>query len=200
MADFKNDYARTFVQHPPDYDMEGMAAVFAGLEEEGRDWLREEGVTAGSHELSRSADLRYAHQGSELTIPYHHSQVDRQGLEALVEEFHRRHQQLYGFALDQPVEIVTLRVTAAGQVGQVKMPPIQGMGRTPDDAILERRQVYFEESDGFVPCAIYNRSGLYPGAKIYGPAILEGMDATVVINPGWEAQIDQYGNCIMRAR
>ncbi len=200
VADFKNDYARTFVQHPPDYDMEGMAAVFAGLEEEGRDWLREEGVTAGSHELSRSADLRYAHQGSELTIPYHHSQVDRQGLEALVEEFHRRHQQLYGFALDQPVEIVTLRVTAAGQVGQVKMAPIQSEGRTPDDAIIERRQVYFEESDGFVPCAIYDRSGLYPGVNLDGPAILEGMDATVVINPGWEAQIDQYGNCIMRAR
>ena len=200
VADFKNDYARTFVQHPPHYDMEGMAAVFAELEEEGTDWLREEGVAAGSHELSRSADLRYAHQGSELTVPYEHSQVDREGLEALVEEFHRRHQQLYGFSLDQPVEIVTLRVTAAGQVGQVKMPPIQGEGRTPGDAILERRQVYFEESDGFVPCAIYDRSGLYPGAKIDGPAILEGMDATVVINPGWEAQVDQYGNCIMRAR
>ena len=200
VADFKNDYARTFVQHPPDYDLQGMATVFAELEEEGRDWLREEGVAAGSHELSRSADLRYAHQGSELTVPYQNFEVDREGLEALVEEFHRRHQQLYGFALDQPVEIVTLRVTAAGQVGQVKMPPIQGGGRTPDDAILERRQVYFEESDGFVPCAIYDRRGLYPGVKIDGPAILEGMDATVVINPGWEAQIDQYGNCIMRAQ
>ena len=80
------------------------------------------------------------------------------------------------------------------------MPPLQSEGRTLDEAILERRQVYFEESDGFVPCAIYNRSGLYPGAKLDGPAILEGMDATVVINPGWEAQIDKYGNCVMRAR
>ena len=33
-----------------------------------------------------------------------------------------------------------------------------------------------------------------------GPAILEGMDSTVVINPGWETQVDEYGNCIMRAQ
>ena len=200
VAEFKNDYARTFLQHPPDYDLDGMATVFAELEREGRDWLREEGVPADSHDLSRSADLRYTHQGSELTVQYQHPQVDREGLEALVQEFHQRHQQLYGFSLEQPVEIVTLRVTASGQVGQVKMPPLQGEGRTLDEAILERRQVYFEESDGFVPCAIYNRSGLYPGAKLDGPAILEGMDATVVINPGWKAQIDKYGNCVMRAR
>ena len=166
VADFKNDYARTFVQHPPDYDMEGMAAVFAELEEEGRDWLREEGVAADSHELSRSADLRYAHQGSELTVQYHNSQVNREGLEALVAEFHQRHLQLYGFSLEQPVEIVTLRVTAAGQVGQVKMPSIQGENRTPDDAILEQRQVYFEESDGFISCPIYDRGRLNPSTKL----------------------------------
>ena len=200
VAEFKNDYARTFLQHPPDYDLEGMATVFAELERVGRDWLEEEGVPADSHEFSRSADLRYAHQGSELTVQYHHAEVGREGLEVLVEEFHQRHEQLYGFSLEQPVEIVTLRVTAAGQVGQVQMPPIQGENRTPDEAILERRQVYFEESDGFVPCPIYNRGGLNPGATLNGPAILEGMDATVVINPGWEAQIDKYGNCIMRAR
>ena len=28
-------------------------------------------------------------------------------------------------------------------------------------------------------------------------AILEGMDSTVLINPGWAGQIDDYGNCIM---
>ena len=40
--------------------------------------------------------------------------------------------------------------------------------------------------------------GTSPGANIVGPAILEGMDSTVLINPGWNGQIDEYGNCIMR--
>ena len=197
VAEFKNDYARTFLQLPPDYEVEGMARVYAELERDGRDWLRDEGVPPDSHSLTRSADLRYAHQGSELTIQYEDSQVNREGLESMVQEFHRRHQQLYGFSLEQPVEIVTLRVTASGQVGQVRMPALSDGISNPDDAIIDRRQVYFEESRGFVNCPIYLRDRLGPGVGLEGPAVLEGMDATVVINPGWQANIDRYGNCIM---
>ena len=200
VAEFKNDYARTFLQHPPDYDLEGMARSYAELKREGRDWLLEEGVPPNSQSLTRSADLRYAHQGSELTVQYQHSQVDRAGLESMVQEFHRRHQQLYGFALEQPVEIVTLRVTASGQVGQVRMPTLPAGRGDPDDAVISGRQVYFEESQGFINCPIYRRDGLGAGVGLAGPAILEAMDATVVINPGWEAKIDQYGNCIMHGR
>ena len=199
VADFKNDYAKTFLQQPPDYDLDGMATIFAELETEGRNWLRGEGVPADSHSLTRSADLRYMHQGSELTILYQHSRVDRAGLDALIQEFHRRHEQLYGFALEQPVEIVTVRVTASGQVGTVKMPNLATGNGSLDQALIDRRPVYFEESQGFVQCAIYRREGLYPQARIAGPAILEGMDATVVINPGWDSRVDEYGNCIMRA-
>ena len=49
---------------------------------------------------------------------------------------------------------------------------------------------------GFVPCDIYHREQLAPGSIIDGPAILENVDSTVVIDPGWRARIDEYGNCI----
>ena len=200
VAKFKNDYAKTFLQQPPDYDLDGMDTVWSELETQGRAWLHREGVPAASHSITRSADLRYAHQGSELTLQYSHSRVNREGLESILQDFHRQHEQLYGFALEQQVEIVTLRVTASGQVGNITMPKIPGWSASADQAIIERREVYFEESRGFVPCAIYGRDSLKPGAKLMGPAILEGMDSTVVINPGWETQVDEYGNCIMRAQ
>ena len=118
----------------------------------------------------------------------------------MIEEFHRRHSQLYGFSLDQSVEIVTLRVTASGHLGDVAMPLADRRNcGDPAYAVVERRQVYFEETRDFVECPIYRRERLGPEASIAGPAILEGMDSTVVINPGWESRIDQYGNCIMRA-
>ena len=199
VAEFKNDYARTSLQHPPDYDLPAIARIFADLESEGRRWLETEGVARDGRTLERSADLRYAHQGSELTIPYAGTQVDRAGLEAMLGEFHARHQQLYGFSLDQPVEIVTLRVTASGQLGDVRMPPLPAGDGDPAAAIFDTRPVFFEEAGEFVPCPIYRRERLHPGAGIRGPAILEGMDSTVVINPGWESRIDGYGNCIMRA-
>ena len=198
VAEFKNDYARTSLQQPPDYDLQGMAEIFDGLEREGQQWLETEGVANSARMLSWSADLRYEHQGSELTIPYEGTRIDRPGLVGLIDEFHRRHSQLYGFSLDQSVEIVTLRVTASGHLGDVAMPMLPAAGGDPADAVVERRQVYFEETRDFVECPIYRRERLSPGASIVGPAILEGMDSTVVINPGWESRIDQYGNCIMR--
>ena len=203
-AEFKNDYARTFSQPGGDYDLEGMAAVFDALESEGREWLHGEGVPVASHSITRSADLRYAHQGSELTIAYPQGLVNQEGLGEMLAAFHQQHEQLYGFSLEQPVEIVTLRATASGQVGQVKtqiLTAANGHATTASlkSALIERRQVFFDETAGFVQCPIYRRESLPPATELNGPAILEGMDSTVVINPDWQARIDQYGNCILRS-
>ncbi|MDP7085852.1 MAG: hydantoinase/oxoprolinase family protein, partial [Dehalococcoidia bacterium] len=197
-AEFKNDYARTFLQQAPEYDLDGIERVYSELETEGRAWLNEEGVPQQVHILSRSADLRYAHQGSEVTVPLGDGQATGETLDALIQAFHSQHQRLYGFALDQPVEIVTLRVTVSGDVGSVDIPRQPGGSDSPSKAILDRRQVYFDQSNGSVPCHIYSRDQLAPGASVSGPAILEGMDSTVVINPGWATLVDDYGNCIVR--
>jgi N-methylhydantoinase A len=197
VAELKNDYARTSLQTPPDYDPEGMEQVYADMEAEGRAWLNEEGVPQDLHLFSRWADLRYAHQGSEVTVGFAASKVSGEAIAGVIQEFHTRHEQLYGFALDQPVEIVTLRVAASGDVGSVDMPRRPDGLDAPEKAIASQRPVYFDESGGFVPCNIYARDRLAPGSSIDGPAILEGMDSTVLINPGWTGKIDKYGNCIL---
>ena len=197
-AEFKNDYARTFLQQAPGYDLDGIELVYSELEDEGRAWLNEEGVPRRVHAMSRSADLRYAHQGSEVTVPLSGKQATGESMDALIQEFHAQHQQLYGFSLDQPVEIVTLRVTVSGDVGSVALPRWDGVSYSAEKAILDRRQVYFDQGNGFVPCNIYGRDQLSLGASISGPAILEGMDSTVVINPGWTSLVDDCGNCIIR--
>ncbi|HCL26753.1 MAG TPA: 5-oxoprolinase [Dehalococcoidia bacterium] len=197
VAELKNDYARTSLQTPPDYDLEGMERVYSELEGEGRAWLGEESVPANRQVFTRSADLRYAHQGSEVTVSFAAGKMTAAALEALIEEFHGRHQQLYGFSLDQPVEIVTLRVSASADGEQVEMPRRPGGLSAPEQAIASQREVFFDEAGGFVSCDIYNRDRLAPDSVINGPAILEGMDSTVIINPGWAGRIDQYGNCVM---
>ena len=96
------------------------------------------------------------------------------------------------------MEIVTLRVTAFGHLDSVNMARLSGDLCTPADALTGQREVYFEDAAGFVPCDIFDRARLAPGSTIDGPAILENVDSTVVIDPGWRAGIDEYGNCIMR--
>ena len=197
VAELKNDYARTSLQTPPDYDTNGMERVYAEMESEGRAWLTEEGVPKGLHVFSRWADLRYAHQGSEVTVAFGTEQVTDRTLDGMIQEFHTRHKQLYGFALGQPVEIVTLRVAASGDVGLVEMPRRPSGLDSPQNAIASKRQVFFEEAGGFVQTNIFHFERLAPGSNVNGPAILEGMDSTVLINPGWAGQIDEYGNCVM---
>ena len=202
VAEFKNDYARTVPQLSTGTDMEGIAGVFAELERQGNNWLKDEGVPANGRALSRLVDLRYAHQGSELSVSYTRPHVDAVGMKELVDEFHKQHQQLYGFSLDQPVEIVTLRVTASGQIGSTNVP---SNGATDESLKLAvstpvpaaYRQVYFDENAAFVDCPIYHRDELVPPSQIEGPAILEGMDSTVVINPGWVARFGQHDGSIL---
>ena len=198
VADFKNDYARTSVQKPPNYDLRAMEEVYLGLEGEAARWLDAESVPADRRELTRSADLRYAHQGFEVTVELQGRKVDSASLDATIQTFHREHDRLFGFSLDQPVEIVTVRATARGQLESAAMAPLSRGLSSPGKSMLGQRQVYFEDTGGFVSCGIYDRAKIAPGSTVDGPAILENIDSTVIIDPGWRARIDDYGNCIMR--
>ena len=198
VADFKNDYARTSIQKPPNYDPDAMEKIYRELEGEAVDWLDSEAVPADRRELSRSADLRYAHQGFEVTVEMTGTAVGPASLDEMIRHFHEEHHRLFGFSLDQPVEFVTLRFTALGKMESASMAPLSRELRAPAEALLGQRPVYFEDARGFVSCDIYHRAGLSPGSSIDGPAILENIDSTVVIDPGWRARIDDYGNCIMR--
>ena len=198
VSDFKNDYARTSVQKPPGYDLTGMEQNYRELEGEATQWLNFESVPADRRELTRSADLRYAHQGFEVTVDVSGNVVEPASLDATIQQFHREHDRLFGFSLDQPVEFVTLRVTARGHLKTAKIAPLSRELGNPAVALLGQRPVYFDDAGGFVPCDIYHRAKLAPGSTINGPAILENVDSTVVIDPGWQARIDDYGNCIMQ--
>jgi N-methylhydantoinase A len=55
------------------------------------------------------------------------------------------------------------------------------------------------ETEGWVACNIYDRAKLDAGNCIAGPAIVEQMDATTVVPPGWSARVEPYLNLILEA-
>ena len=55
-------------------------------------------------------------------------------------------------------------------------------------------------TDGFVDCPSYDRYKLAAGGIIEGPAIVEEMDSTTVIHPGFSAEVDRFGNLLIRTR
>jgi N-methylhydantoinase A len=190
-TEVRNDYARTSLQKPPDYDRAAIAAVYADLERQAQQWLADEGVPQARRRLTRLADLRYRHQGFEITVPWPARDL---AVDPLLARFHAAHERLYTYALpDAPVEIVTLRLAAAGQVRRFALPERGG-------ARVRRRRtsrrVYFA-GQGWADSPCVDRDALGTGSIVRGPAIVEQPDSTTVVLPGQRARADHYGNLVI---
>ena len=188
-SDLKREYVRTLYADLGSVDPARVAAVLGRMESDGVAMLEAARVPGERQVLSRQADLRYRRQAYELTVPLAPGPVTRKSLDAAMAAFHARHEQTYGHANPaEPVQLVNLRVTALGRR------PVLTLSQ-PGDAAEARtrpREAWFAET-GFSPVPVHWRPGLTEGAEIAGPAIVEAMDSTAVIPPGWTARVDAAG-------
>jgi N-methylhydantoinase A len=58
-----------------------------------------------------------------------------------------------------------------------------------------QRRVWFE--NGWAETPIYKREQLPSGATLTGPAIIEQLDTTIVVEPGDKVEADDLGNLII---
>jgi len=130
----------------------------------------------------RYADVRYIGQGWELTIP-----VGRPArLEDVERAFNDRHEATYGFRLNRPIEVVTIRVFAV--VRRVK--PVFRPQRIGGEAKPRSfRRVLFDE---WVEAPVYWRGDLPVGQVIEGPAVVEEYGSTVVVPPRWRVRAGEH--------
>ncbi|MGB2828473.1 MAG: hypothetical protein WBC50_09825, partial [Dehalococcoidales bacterium] len=158
----------------------------------------QEGVKEKDMLSSKFLDMRYVGQSYELTIPVPGKEIDIKDMEEIVALFHKEHERAYGHcAPEEPVEVANLKLSATGLIPKPKLKELKKGGISPDAALRTRRQVYFSETGGFVECPTYDRYGLTCGNVIKGPAIVADKDATTVIHPGYQAEVDRYGNLIL---
>jgi N-methylhydantoinase A len=188
-SDLKRDFSRTLYADLGSVDPGRIAEVLTGMEEEGTRFLDTAKVPPERRALLRMADVRYRRQAYELTVPLADGKVSRATLDALAASFHARHEQTYGHAnRAEPVQLVNLRLTALG-----RLPGLTLSQRS--DARLGRRRtrmVWFAGT-GFVSTEVHWREGLLPGTRLAGPTIIEAVDSTTVVPPGWAASIDERG-------
>ena len=67
-----------------------------------------------------------------------------------------------------------------------------------DDARMAVRAVWFE--DGWRETPVYDRGRLPLGATLAGPAVVEQLDATTVIEPGSRVRVDALGNLVIEVQ
>jgi N-methylhydantoinase A len=114
-------------------------------------------------------------------------------LAAIEAAFHRQHLEMYGHADPSAgVELVNARLAAYGQVAKPTPAPHAAAGTSLDAALVERRQVWFEDAPW--DCPVWERERLPARALLRGPAIVEEFGATTVIPPGWRGAVDEHGS------
>ena len=193
-TDLRRDYSRTLYADLGQVDPARVADAFALMERDGVAMQEAARVPLERRALQRSADLRYRRQAYELSVPIPDGPITRENLDRLAAEFHRRHEQTYGHANPrEPVQLVNLRLTAFGRLPGLALTQIGEPAR----ARLRTRTAWFP-STGNTPCPIHWREGLVPDTTIPGPAVIEALDSTCVIPPGWTARIDARGYIRMR--
>ncbi len=192
-TDLQNDYVRTCLQRAPGYDYKLMEQVIGELALQAIEGLAKEGVAESRRQLEYAADIRYAKQGYEITVPLSGRSVTSDTVSQLIEQFHLLHEQLYTFCDRQAeVEIVNLRVKAIGVVDKFDLSLLNPSNGTRPKSAGERN-LYFSNR-GFKSTPVYNRDDLLAGHELKGPAIIDQLDTTTVIFPGDMASVDQLGS------
>ena len=196
VSDVRNEFTRTCLQLPPDYDLEVLGATFAELEGLAQHWLEEEGIPPDGRSTQWMAGIRYRHQGHELAVDWPAHRVDQASVTGAVERFHQLHEQLYTFKQsDTPVEIVTVTVVAKGALAKPTVSRI-GDGVPVEEAQIGIHSVYV--AGEWVEAPIFDRRKLGVAARLAGPVIVTQMDATTFVLPGQAAKVDAFGNLIIR--
>ena len=127
LTDLRADFATTRLHALSSAALPDIADAFRVLRAQADAWFEAEDIAVDARRITRTVDMRYAGQNYELPIPLPEGEIGRAALDALAEGFAAAHQRMYGFAPDdEPVQLVTYRIEAAGVVPKASFQAAQG--------------------------------------------------------------------------
>jgi N-methylhydantoinase A len=177
---------------PEIYD--SLTSTFTDMEQQARRDLDQQHGDLSTLYFERFADVRYNGQNHEVTIPVPSGPVSEQSLEQVRERFHRAHEDMYGYRqADSHIDFVTLRLDAIVPVPRPTLERHEDTAQSMPATPTEYRDAYFDDEKP-VRCPVYRRSQLKPAHTLAGPAIIEQMDSTTIIPPGFNARLDAWLN------
>ncbi len=168
-------------------------ALFTGLEARGRRDLMADGFTDDRISVRRSLDMRYVGQVHECTVDIEPFEVTEAALERLKAAFHARHEELYTYSEPHSaVEVVNVESAITGRVDKPARMTV-GPGKGAHSALKGTREMIFNAEGIPQETPVYDGALLGAGDRITGPAVIQEVTTTIVIEPGWLADLDPSG-------
>lgn len=173
--------------------------VFRAIERDQRALFDEMGVDLGGVSFVRSLAMRYQGQFHELLIETPEADLDAAARQALVEAFHARYREIYGYALPwRGVEILECHVRASTGSAPIPPPASASDDRDLESARRGTRTCLIDGERRDVP--VYARDDLRPGHAFAGAALVDSAASTIYVPPRFEAHVDGNLTLVLELR
>ncbi len=196
VADLRQDYVNTVNRPLDEVDFAELAELLAAQRRRGEAANAEERGEIVASAVRHGFDMQFVGQTHILSVRAPEGELTRESLGArFAEAYFER------FAVRLPeirAVLVNANTTVIGQREQVDLASLidpAGRAATLDAAQKGRRPVYFDRA--WIETPVFTRDRLPAGARVDGPAIIEQMDTTIVVEPGATMAMDEIGNIIV---
>jgi N-methylhydantoinase A/oxoprolinase/acetone carboxylase beta subunit len=153
--------------------------------------MAQEGARSEDIQIQYFADLWYVGQSYYLEVALHLEGTEP--FRRLYRDFLALHDRIYGYSTEAPVAFVNLRVVHRVG-GRETLSETSYMASSGEPSKPPRRIAL---AGGSATAEVYEREALSPGFLIEGPAIIEQLDSTTVVEQGWRGRVAENGNFIL---
>ncbi|MGG9999812.1 hydantoinase B/oxoprolinase family protein [Pseudovibrio ascidiaceicola] len=148
-----------------------------------------QGVAEDELSVLPRAHLRYDGTDTPIAVDLNTSDLD-----AMIASFTQNHIKQFGFAYENKTIVVeALEVEAIGGGAGLQEPDAALAANAP--AIAEQTQFY--ANGKWQDASILKRDAFQPGMKLQGPALIMEPHATIVVEPGWHAEVNAKNHIIL---
>lgn len=193
VADLRQDFTRTLNIPLDKLCIKNLHSIFEEQEKRGVELIKKQGLVLTSISSSFSVDMQFIGQTHILRINLPNLNPD---LEYLQQSFEKSYLNRFKVRLPEiKANIVNVNTTVQGHKIPFDISLLNNKSNKQlivDDALIENRKVYFK--DKFINTPIYSRDRMPLEFEIKGPAIIEQMDTTTLIEPEDRAFGDNLGN------
>ena len=192
VADLRHDYVRTVNQPLDQADMAAIHDVFSKQVAAGKGALDVENVPVNRIEVTFSADMQFVGQSHVVRVPLTNGTPTRDALQA---GFEAAYWERFRVELDEiRARVVNLNCSVIGVCDPVDLGGLLEHNQGSDQPRGTRPVVFDGQR---IDTPIFWRDDLPRDIQIEGPAVIEQMDTTVLVDPGVIVRGDALGNLVM---
>lgn len=193
LADMRYDSVRTWQSPLATLDINGVQRSMHSSITESRRAIESSGVVFDRVDVEIALDMSYVGQTHAVTVPLLVDDPSRIDLPVVTAAFESAYRAQFGRLLHGvAVRVLGVRTSVIGRRPEFDLARLVTGTMAQEAARIGSRRIYvgglWHDAD------VWNRLQLPVGTSVHGPCVLEQSDATTLIEPGFVATVDRFGN------